>query len=101
MFLTTSKLARKNNEPCDQDDIDTVIPALSGRDAYMAKLQEYQAQGKVIYRSGSIVDGEVETVTLFQSEAEHNAFKAEGAVVAFEAEIVKVYVQTGIVTDTV
>ena len=101
MFLATSFIVRKTGEPCTQDDFTHVIPALAHRDAVKALIEEYQATGKIVYRSFSLTNNGIETVTLFQNEATHDEFRAEPAAMAFSDDILQVYNQTSYVTDTV
>ena len=92
MYMTVSHLARKTAEPCTQDDISTVIPAMTNRDAYKAALDALIAEGKIVYRSGSIDENNrLETVTLYRTQQDYLDFQLTTEWINFAADINAVY----------
>jgi len=92
MFMTVSRFARKNAEPCTQADIDTIIPAMPSRVAYKATFDGLQTAGDVIYRSGSINGAnEIETVTLYRTQQDYDTFKIAPELLAFKDELLIIY----------
>jgi hypothetical protein len=92
MYMTVSKISRKDATDCTDSDISTVVPALPSHEAFQAYVVARQAEGKVIYRSHSINDAkEVETVTLYAAQADYDAFKVDASFTALVAELAIIY----------
>jgi len=100
MFLTVSRITRQDAAPITATDYETVIPGMATHAPYYQQVVALQAEGKIIYRSGSINgNGELETVTLYQTEAEYTAFRADPSWAPFEAELVGVVYNPVVVVE--
>ena len=92
MYMTVSKISRKDATDCTAADIDTVVPALPSHSAFQAYVVARQAEGKVIYRSHSInASNEMETVTLYATQADYDAFKVDAAFTDLVADLAIIY----------
>jgi hypothetical protein len=92
MYMTVSKISRQNAEPCTNADIDTVVKILPSFAAFRSSVVTKQSEGKIIYRSHSINGSdELETVTLYATQGDYNAFKADAAFIAFAAALEGIY----------
>ncbi len=104
MYMTVSKISRKDTINISDVDIDTIMPAIDGYDEFREEIVSLQAAGKIIYRSSSISSrngiSEVETVTLYQNQGDFDAFKVTPVFTAFEANLEAVY-NTPVVTEEV
>jgi hypothetical protein len=92
MYMTVSKITRKDMSPVTVADVDTIMPSMAAYDDFRAYIVDQQAAGKIIYRSSTInVDAAVETVTLYETKADFDTFKALPAFIDFETNLEVVY----------
>ncbi len=92
MYMTVAKISRKDATNCTDADISTVVPALPAHEAFQAYVVARQAEGKIIYRSHSINNvNEMETVTLYATQADYDAFKVDASFTALVAELAIIY----------
>jgi hypothetical protein len=90
--MTVSKISRQSAEPCTDVDIDTIVKALPSFAAFRSSVVTKQAEGKIIYRSHSINGSdELETVTLYATQGDYDAFKVDAVFTAFAADLEGVY----------
>jgi hypothetical protein len=89
MYMTVSKISRQSAEPCTDTDIDTIVKAMPSFAAFRSSVAAKQAEGKIIYRSHSINGSdEMETVTLYATQGDYDAFKVDSVFTAFAAEVI-------------
>lgn len=92
MYMTVSKISRKDASMCTTVDLQTIVPSMHSWDAYWNYLTTKQGEGKVIYRSASINDnGEMETVTLYLAKEDYDTFKADPVWDVFETALLAIY----------
>ena len=92
MFITVSRLARKDAGPCTMTDVETTIPSFPSRDAYRTALDALITNGKIIYRSGSIDENNMlETVTLYRLQQDYDEFKLTPEWINFSTDINSIY----------
>ncbi len=88
MYMTVSKISRQSAEPCTDTDIDTIVKAMPSFAAFRSSVVTKQAEGKIIYRSHSINgSNEMETVTLYATQGDYDAFKVDVAFTTFAADL--------------
>lgn len=102
MYMTVSKISRKDATACSTVDLQTIIPSMYSWDAYKDYFTAKQGEGKVIYRSSSINEGgEMETVTLYLAKEDYDAFKADPVWDALEADLSVVYNPPTVTEETI
>ena len=90
--MTVSKISRQSAEPCTDTDIDTIVKAMPSFAAFRSSVVTKQAEGKIIYRSHSINGSdEMETVTLYATQGDYDAFKVDAVFTEFAADLEGVY----------
>lgn len=102
MYMTVSKITRKDASAMTVADIATIMPSMGGYDAFQAYIAAKQAEGKIIYRSSSINgNAEVETVTLYLAKEDYDAFKLDASYITLESNLSAAVYNTPVITEEV
>lgn len=100
MYMTVSKISRKDASDISLADVDTIMPSMAGYDDFRAYIVAKQSEGKIIYRSSTINgDSEVETVTLYQAKEDFDTFKLDASYIEFEGNLVAAVYNAPVITE--
>jgi len=102
MYMTVSKISRKDASPCAAADHEVILPSMPSYDSYQQEVADLQAAGKIIYRSGSLNEaGELETVTLYLTQEDYTAFRNNPVWAPFESALGEIYNPVVVTEETI